>query len=215
MIVMGHSQGGLLTKMTVVESGDAFWANLSRKPLDELNLRPETRELLRRVMFVHPLPFVRRVVFVATPHHGSYIAGNWLAHQFARLINAPAAVTGVLHDFATVDREALAVREMRGVPTAVDNMTPGNPFVKTLAKLPIAPDVVANSIIPVDADPPPQGKSDGVVEYDSAHIEGVESELVVRSPHSCQSNPHTMEEVRRILLKHLAETDPAAGTGAP
>jgi hypothetical protein len=212
MIVMGHSQGGLLTKMTVVDSGNAFWANMSDQPLDDLKLRPETRDLLRHVMFVKPLPFVRRVIFVATPHHGSYIAGNWLAHQFARLINAPAAVTGVLKDVATVDRTALAVHNLRGVPTAVDNMTPGNPFVKTLAKLPIAPDVVANSIIPVDADPPPQGKNDGVVEYDSAHIEGVESELVVRSPHSCQSNPHTMEEVRRILLLHLVETP--ADTGA-
>jgi triacylglycerol esterase/lipase EstA (alpha/beta hydrolase family) len=205
MIVMGHSQGGLLTKMTVVESGDAFWRNLSREPLDEIEVSDETRDLLRRVMFVHPLPFVRRVVFVATPHHGSYIAGKWLAHQFARLISAPLAVTSVMTSLATFDRNALVVQGIRGAPTAVDNMTPGNPFVKTLARLPIAPDVVANSIIPVDAAPPPQGKNDGVVEYDSAHIDGVESELVVRSPHSCQSNPHTMAEVRRILLKHLVE----------
>jgi triacylglycerol esterase/lipase EstA (alpha/beta hydrolase family) len=202
MIVMGHSQGGLLTKMTAVESGDAFWRNLSREPLDEIEVSDETRDLLRRVMFVHPLPFVRRVVFVATPHHGSYIAGKWLAHQFARLISAPLAVTSVMTSLVTLDRDALVVQ---GAPTAVDNMTPGNPFVKTLARLPIAPDVVANSIIPVDAAPPPQGKNDGVVEYDSAHIDGVESELVVRSPHSCQSNPHTMAEVRRILLKHLVE----------
>ena len=44
---------------------------------------------------------------------------------------------------------------------------------------------------------------DGVVEYDSAHIDDVASEIVVRSPHSCQSNPHTIEEVRRILLENL------------
>ena len=47
------------------------------------------------------------------------------------------------------------------------------------------------------------GKNDGVVEYDSSHIEPVESEVVVRSKHSCQSNPETMEEVRRILYHHL------------
>ncbi len=51
---------------------------------------------------------------------------------------------------------------------------------------------------------PPQGQNDGVVEYDSAHIDGVESELVVEhQSHSCQSNPHTIAEVRRILLEHL------------
>jgi hypothetical protein len=41
------------------------------------------------------------------------------------------------------------------------------------------------------------------VTYDSAHIEGVASELVVRSDHSVQGNPATIREVRRILLEHL------------
>ncbi len=206
MIVMGHSQGGLLTKMTVVESGDAFWRNISKRPLAELTMSQDSRELLQRTMFVHPLAFVRRVVFVATPHHGSYVAGNWLAHQAARLFTAPLQVTRLVTEAVTLNRDALAVENLRGAPTAVDNMTPGNQFVKTLATLPVAPDVAVNSIIAVDDHGPPwHGKNDGVVEYDSAHIEPVESELVVRSPHSCQANPHTIEEVRRILLKHMAE----------
>ena len=206
MIVMGHSQGGLLTKMTVVESGDAFWRNVSNRPFAEVKMSPETRDLLSRAGFVHPLPFVKRVVFVSTPHHGSYIAGNWLAHQFTRLISMPLTITKVVTDLATINAESRAIQSTRGAPSAVDNMTPGNPFVKTLATLPIAPGVVANSIIPVDGDPPAHGKNDGVVDYDSAHIDGVESELIVwHQTHSCQANPHTMEEVRRILLKHLNE----------
>ena len=204
MVVMGHSQGGLLTKMTAVESGDAFWRNLSSKRFDEVQLGAETRALFQRVMFVHPLPFVKRVVFVATPHRGSYVAGSWLAHQGARLISMPLTVTKVLADAVTLDDEAFAIAKARGAPTAVDNMTPGNAFVKALSALPIAPGVAANSIIPVDGDPPYSGKNDGVVEYDSAHIDGVESEVVVRSRHSCQSHPKTVEEVRRILLKHLS-----------
>ncbi len=206
MIVMGHSQGGLLTKMTVVESGDAFWHNVSDSPFEDVKMSPETRDLLRQVIFVHPLPFVKRVVFVSTPHHGSYIAGNWLAHQFARLISMPLTVTKAVSDVATLNRESRAIRSTRGTPSAVDNMTPGNPFVKVLAAMPIAPGVVANSIIPVDGGPPAPGKNDGVVDYDSAHIDGVESELIVwHQTHSCQANPHTMAEVRRILLKHLNE----------
>jgi pimeloyl-ACP methyl ester carboxylesterase len=203
MIVMGHSQGGLLTRMLVVDSGDAFWRNISSKPFDEIKMSQETRDLLRPALFVHPLPFVERVVFVATPHHGSYVAGNWLAHQFARLISMPLSISKAVTDVVTLDAEARAVAKTRGSTTAVDNMTPGNPFIKTLSSLPIAPGVAVNSIIPVDADPPYPGKNDGVVEYDSAHIEPVESEVVVHSPHSCQSNPATMEEVRRILLRHL------------
>jgi len=33
----------------------------------------------------------------------------------------------------------------------------------------------------------------------------VDSEYIVRSSHSTQSNPYTIEEVRRILLLHAAE----------
>ena len=74
MVLIGHSQGGLLVKMAAVDTGSRLWDALSRKPLDELRLQPETRELLRQSFFVEPAPFVGRVIFVATPHRGSYLA---------------------------------------------------------------------------------------------------------------------------------------------
>src|SRR6185503_3481618 len=114
MIVMGHSQGGLLTRMTVVDSGDAFWRNASSKPFDEVKMSPETHELLQHALFVKPLPFVERVVFVATPHHGSYVAGSWLAHQGARLVSMPLKITKTVTDFATLNKDALAISSTRG-----------------------------------------------------------------------------------------------------
>jgi hypothetical protein len=47
-----------------------------------------------------------------------------------------------------------------------------------------------------------------VVKYSSAHLDGVDSELVVNSGHSTQANPVTIGEVRRILLEQL--TRPAS-----
>jgi hypothetical protein len=91
-------------------------------------------------------------------------------------------------------------------------MTPGTKFIKTLASIPVAPGVAAHSIIAVEGDGPIEDGSDGIVKYQSAHIEPVVSEFIVRSPHSCQADPHTVEEVRRILLEHLAST---AGAAAP
>jgi pimeloyl-ACP methyl ester carboxylesterase len=204
MVVMGHSQGGLLTKAMVIESGDRFWRNVSSKSIDEISVSDASRDLLRRALFFQPLPFVRRVVFVATPQRGSYVAGSWFAHQAARLVRAPLDVTRIVTEVATIDREALSAAALRGTPTAVDNMTPGNPFVRTLADSPIAPGVAAHSIIAIKDGLPSKTADDGVVKYESAHIDGVESELIVTSAHSCQSNPHTMAEVRRILLEHLA-----------
>jgi hypothetical protein len=98
-------------------------------------------------------------------------------------------------------------------------MSPGNRFIQALSAIPVAPGIAANSIIPVkeEYDPYQEG-NDGVVKYESAHIEPVESELVVRSTHSTQSNPHTIEEVRRILLKHADDVQcgpPAELTASP
>jgi hypothetical protein len=39
MILIGHSQGGLLVKMQAISTGDQLWNAVSRKPLDELKLR--------------------------------------------------------------------------------------------------------------------------------------------------------------------------------
>jgi hypothetical protein len=47
-----------------------------------------------------------------------------------------------------------------------------------------------------------------VVRYDSAHLNGIGSEKVVRSSHSTQALSDTIEEVRRIL--RAAVTNAAA-----
>ena len=61
---------------------------------------------------------------------------------------------------------------------------------------------MANSIIAVDSDAPLSEAGDGAVKYMSAHIDGVESEKIVRSGHSVQGNPETIMEVKRILHEH-------------
>jgi pimeloyl-ACP methyl ester carboxylesterase len=204
MVVMGHSQGGLLTKLTVVDSGDTFWAGVSKKPIDELDLDPETRELLRGALFVKPLPFVTEVIFLATPHQGSYLAGpqfvRRLAEYFVRLPSELVRTSASLATITTPDESDLSLTKM---PTSIDNMSPGHRFIKTTSAIPVSPQVIAHSIVAVDSDDPLDLAGDGVVKYQSAHIAGVDSELIVHSPHSgMQAAPATIEEVRRILVAH-------------
>jgi hypothetical protein len=209
IVVIGHSQGGLLTKMTVVDSGTKFWDGISDVPFDQASLSPETRDLLRRSLFVQPLPPVKRVIFIATPHRGSFLAANFLGKIGRRLVSLPGTVTRATAELVTL-RPLQAAQTALRPPTAIDNMNPKNNFVRTLAPLPIAPGVKANSIIPVKGDGPVEDGNDGVVEYKSAHIDGVESELVVRSSHSTQAVPQTIEEVRRILYEHAGLSAAAA-----
>jgi pimeloyl-ACP methyl ester carboxylesterase len=204
MVVIGHSQGGLLTRLMVTESGDRFWNPIFKKPLDQLEISPKTHSLLESAFFFEPVPSVTSVVFISTPHRGSFLAGRRLAALLGRMVSFPFRLAAVSGEVLTNNQDALAGRKLKRVATSVDNMDPKHPFSLTLSASPIAPGVDAHSIISVKGDGPPwSGKSDGVVAYDSAHMEGVASELVVRSGHSTQGEPATIEEVRRILLEHL------------
>jgi hypothetical protein len=207
MVVMGHSQGGLLTKLTAIDSGTRFWENLSTLPFDSIKADDETRALLRRSLFFTPLPFVKRVIFVATPHRGSYLASFSLARAVRDFITLPRDLAGRLTNLALDNEGKTALSHLGGrLPTSLDNMTPGNVFIRTLAAIPVDPRIHAHSIVAVKGDGPPEGQSDGVVRYESAHIEPVDSELVVRSGHSTQDTPATIEEVRRILVLHAQES---------
>jgi pimeloyl-ACP methyl ester carboxylesterase len=205
MVVMGHSQGGLLTKLTAIDSGTKFWDAFSSKPLDELDISPETRALLEKSMFVKPLPFVNRLIFIATPQRGSYVSGSWAAQQIAKLVKLPSRVVAGVADLMTANVDAMNFVLQGSTMGAVSAMEPGSPFITTLAPLPLAPGVSGHSIIAVQDEGPLEEGSDGVVKYTSAHLEDIDSESIVRSGHSCQSNPHTIQEVRRILLLHTQE----------
>lgn len=204
MVLIGHSQGGLLAKMLTVDSGDKLWNRISKVPLLELRLSPESRKTLQESLFVTPFPAVRRVIFISTPHHGSFVAGRqMIANLLRRIVRAPAALAGLGAELA-LHPELLGGRRFV-IPTAVDNMSPRSAFIEALAPIPIAPGIHTHSIISVAGEGPYEQGNDGVVEYQSAHIEPVDSEAVVRSSHSTQNVPATIEEVRRILRLHLKE----------
>ena len=209
MVIIGHSQGGLLAKLTATDTGDALWRQVSDRDLDSLNLTPEVRDALRANFFFTRLPCVERVVFLSTPHRGSYLATGLvrgLARLFMRLPR-----TGI-DQFASLERADPRVRlpkEVRSaVPSSLDGMSPKNPWLLALAEIPPATGVKAHSIIAIKGDEKPPRGGDGVVKYTSAHVSYTESERIVRSGHSCQDKPPAIEEVRRILLEHLA-TQPA------
>jgi hypothetical protein len=206
MVVIGHSQGGLLAKMLVVDSGTRFWDEVSRKPFDQLNLSASTKDLLRRSIFFDHSPYVTRVVFVATPQRGSFVAGFSVTHLLARLFQAPLNVITATADLLTNNLDAFRFDPTQNrIGTSVYGMTPGSPFITAIASLPIAPGIAVHSIVAVNGDGPVESGNDGVVAYSSAHLPEANSELVVRSGHSTQSDPRTIAEVRRILLLHLQD----------
>ena len=213
MVIIGHSQGGLLTKLTVTDTGDSFIRRATGKSLAELKVSEETRAHLEKESIFKPLPFVQRVVFISTPHRGSYLSKNWVRTLVLKMISLP---RGVLQSTANLMKamQQLGVSEAQAqqliASTSLDTMSPDNAMIQTLAKISVAQGVKAHSIVAIDGDEMPPDGDDGVVTYTSAHVEYVESELLVRSGHSSQGHPLVIEEVRRILLAHLKENDPSA-----
>lgn len=228
MVVVGHSQGGLLAKMTAIDSGTRIWDTISRRPLAELDVSAETRALLERALFVRPLPFVRVVIFIATPHAGSALTMGLLVRWLERFVTLPTAVLGATADLLEGSSDALFLDPRRPRFGSVYGMRPGSPFLEALAATPIASGIAAHSIIPVTGAGATPNATDGVVTLESARIDGVESELVIPfAGHSVQGHPLAIEEVRRILLEHasaVCETSgvacgpprrPRTGTPAP
>ena len=214
MVVIGHSQGGLLAKLTATDTGDKLWRLVSETNIDELQVDVPTRELLRSNFFFKPLPCVSRVVFIATPHRGSYRNTRFVQRVLNSFISIPREMAD---DFAGVmklkDTVRLPASVRNGVPSSLAGMSTDNPFILTLADIPVAPGIKCNSIIAIQGDDQPPKGNDGVVEYTSAHVDYAESEFIVRSGHSCQGNPLTIEEVRRILLENLGKVAVPAGVG--
>ncbi|TDJ66438.1 MAG: alpha/beta fold hydrolase [Planctomycetota bacterium] len=200
MVLIGHSQGGLVARLLVVSSGTDIWRSISDVPFDETSMSAKNRELLRRCLFFEPLPFVSSVVFISTPHRGSYVAGGWIGRLAKRLVSLPSDLAGAAQDALSGTDLPPALRK---IPTSVDNMDPGNNFVKNLAGLPFAEWVRLHSIVSVETRGPVEEGNDGVVEYSSAHLDEAESELVVHHGHSCQGTPETIRELRRILFEHV------------
>ena len=207
IIVVGHSMGGLLAHTLVSSSGDRLWKSLFVVPPKQLRGNPETIRLLQRTLFFQRNPRVVRAVFVATPHRGSAMADSWIGGLAKSLIRLP---NELQTDFTDIAEENAPVRTAEAAAfyrqlnfTSVHTLSPHDPTLLALARLPIA--VPFHSIIGQEHD---GAESDGVVRYASSHLDRATSELIVRSGHNALNNPAARTEVIRILRQELRSRAP-------
>jgi pimeloyl-ACP methyl ester carboxylesterase len=203
MVLVGHSMGGLLAKMMVQESGSRLWRIISDRPVDQLEGDPDDCTLFRRALIFKPRPEVRRVVFIATPHRGSRVDRGRLERLGSRLVRLPDPLRASYERLmARNGPDFFKQRFRNGLPTSIDELEWKSPILMGLDELDIAAEIKAHSVIADRSDPPMVGGGDGLVPYESAHLDCAVSELLVSSGHLCQGDPAVIREGRRILLEH-------------
>jgi pimeloyl-ACP methyl ester carboxylesterase len=205
IVLVGHSMGGIISRLMVTDAGDTIWRNMFGKGPEELEIPGISRQLLHDSLVFNKRDEVGRAVFIATPHRGSMLASSWIGRAASRLVRLPSYLTDVRNDVASVLVADAAGLQLNFAPNSIDTLNPNNGFVREVNKLPVAPGVPFHSIIGDRGRGDTPDSSDGVVAYWSSHMDGAASEKIVPSNHSAHQNPEAILEVKRILKLHLKE----------
>jgi pimeloyl-ACP methyl ester carboxylesterase len=207
LVVVGHSMGGLHAKMMVVQSGNHFWNAVSNRPYSQVRVPEQIRESFHDSFFFEPLPFVRRVVFIATPHGGSAWATRAIGRTASAVVQQPRRVT-VVHDAIIGANPPGTFKEFfeQKLPTTIDTLEPQSPLLNALHPLPMAACVTAHTVVGTGYPTDGLVDGDGVVSVPSARLSGVVSELFVPAKHTqVHHQPQTVAEVVAILTAHAAD----------
>ncbi len=201
MVFVGHSMGGLLTRLQIISPGRVLWDAQFDDKADELYRTLPSDHLARRLLLFEANPDIERAVFISTPHRGSRMADLSIVHWVQRFVRMPGQIVRTIVDMPLVEISRLQFNSL-------SSLSPENPTLHGMDKVPIP--IPYHSIIGDRGRGDTPNSSDGVVEYWSSHLEGAESELIVPSDHGAHDDPLAIAEVERILALHAGLPAPPA-----
>jgi hypothetical protein len=204
--------GGLMARLQTINSADQFWRTVSDQPLANIKAPEELRKELGETFFFGASPSVRRVVTMGTPYRGSEFSNSTTRWIATKLIKLPKMFVDSRQQLYAENPETFKDPSVMDVETSIDSLAPDSPFLPVMLQAQPAPWVHFHTIIGVIPEKGLVGKfvgeGDGVVAYSSAHLDHVDSEIVVNADHTTvHSHPLSVLEVHRILLAHLADVD--------
>lgn len=207
IVIIGHSMGGITSRLMVTDAEDKIWRGLFGKGPDEMKIGGASSQILRDSIIFHHRKEIGRAIFIAAPHRGSELASSWIGRFGSRLVRMPTFLTDARNAVSSVITADTSSLMLDRAPNSIDTLSPNNSFVREVNKLPIAPGIPYHSII---GDRGKGGNlekkrpysTDSFVPYWSSHLAGASSEKVIPSNHSAHQHPEGIAETRRILRLH-------------
>lgn len=201
MVLVGHSLGGVISRLMCVHSGEVLWNASFTVPPALLPGSPEDVAGIQDVFLFSPYPGVSRAIFLATPHRGSPTADAWLGRLARVLVGRRVpeiqALKRVSRAHPEVVQEVVRPTYQRAFVNSISTLQTAQPVRRAGQSLLPAPHIAYHVISGVD---PSQGAdTDGVVPLASSLLSGAESTLVVASAHDVYDNDLAIAEVLRIL----------------
>ena len=120
--------GGLMAKLQVTYSSDILWRQAAKQPLEAVRTTAEMRKRLENDFFFDPLPFVSRVVFIGTPHHGSGMAQRLVGKAASSFVKSLGSEEPDYRRLMDENSDIFYEYIQRSPPTSVDLLEPSNHF---------------------------------------------------------------------------------------
>jgi pimeloyl-ACP methyl ester carboxylesterase len=208
IVLIGHSMGGLVSKLQVTHSQNRLWDSVSCKPFQGILAAPETRNILADAFFFKPSPMVSRVVFVGTPHRGSPWARRSIGQIASKLVRGPEDGTARHAQLVRENPATFSTEFSERIPTSIDLLESTSPLLQAIDQLPRDGRVQLHTILGEGYLLLGGGNSDGVVPVTSARQSGAVTERMIHAKHrQLHQSPEGIEEILCILQKHVQEYD--------
>lgn len=205
VVLVGHSMGGIISKLQATHSETHLWSTVSNRSPLEVHADPSTRDRVTRLFFFNPQPGITRIVYIATPHHGSLVATNRLGTLGQRLVMFPRTMVRGYSRFQEQNLDIFPNLPDRP-PTSVEQLRPSSPILHATTRLRFADGITQHTILGIGERTSSWRcfDGDGYVATWSAHWPHAVSEYPIYEAHTEIHKHHeAAAELRRILYEHV------------
>jgi pimeloyl-ACP methyl ester carboxylesterase len=204
LVLIGHSMGGMISRMLCEYSGETIWQAAFTVPPDQLRGNPEDLARLGHIFFFSPYPGVAKAIFLATPHAGSPLSDQFIGHLALMLVHAKTPELDGLQRIALANPDGINKAVLAGYRgeaiTSITTLRATEPVARAEQSLvPVAGIdyyTIAGSV------PGLREPGDGIVPLKSAIIPGAKATYIVNSGHQVQDNEEAIADILGILRGH-------------